>query len=484
MMDKFKDECGVMGVFGAPEAANLIYLGLYALQHRGQESCGIVVVDEASRGSGEVKVLSHKSFGLVADGIDRTVIERLPGFMGIGHVRYSTHGGRHVQNIQPFFFNSALGPIALSHNGNLTNADELRRKLEQAGSIFQSTSDSEIILHLLARGSERTLEERIADVMAQVHGAYSLALLTGDAMYAVRDPYGFRPLAIGKRGDAYIIASETCAFDLIDADFVREVEPGEIVKISMSGLESSSPAAKRPASFCSFESIYFARPDSRVFGVETYSVRKEIGRQLALENGVKADVVVAVPDSGVPMAMGYATEAKLPVEVGLVRNHYVGRTFIEPTQAIRDFGVKLKLNPVLSVLKGQRVVVCDDSIVRGTTSAKIVRMIRKAGAAEIHMRIGSPPITHSCFYGIDTPKRQDLMAAQMNVESIREFLGCDSLAFLSLSGLQKALGDSGGTKHCFACFSGRYPEQIFSTIPEQPTDRHGTGSRAVAKTRS
>lgn len=473
-MDKLKEECGVMGVIGDPEAANLIYLGLYAQQHRGQEACGIVTVDENSRDEGELKLLAQKSFGLVADGISKEDIARLKGSMGIGHVRYSTQGGRLLQNIQPFFFNSALGPIALAHNGNLTNASQLHTELVESGSIFQSTSDSEIFLHLLAKGPKRSLHDRIADMMRQTRGAYSLVLLTGNELYAIRDPHGFRPLVLGKRGSAYVVASETCAFDLIDATFIREVEPGEVVCMSSQGLTSTFPIKSTKKAFCSFEPIYFARPDSHMFGSEMYEIRKRIGAVLAKEAAVAADIVLAVPDSGVPMALGYAAESRLPVEIGLVRNHYVGRTFIEPTQAIRDFGVKLKLNPIISVLKDKRVVVVDDSIVRGTTSAKIIRMLRKAGAKEVHLRIGSPPVTHSCFYGIDTPKRADLLAANMDVQKMRDFFGCDSLGFLSLDGLRQALGEN-ANQYCTACFDGKYSEDIFRTIPSSPTDRSGPG---------
>lgn len=473
-MDKLKEECGVMGVIGDPEAANLIYLGLYALQHRGQEACGIVTVDEASRKDGEPKLLAHKSFGLVSDSVTRDVIDKLTGHMGIGHVRYSTQGGRQQQNIQPFFFNSSLGPIAIAHNGNLTNANALRRELVEDGSIFQSTSDSEIFLHLLAKGPKRSMIERIANVMEQVRGAYSLVLLTGNELYAIRDPHGFRPLVLGKKDSAFVVASETCAFDLIDATTLREVEPGEVVAISSKGFTSSFPVKPVKKAFCAFEPIYFARPDSRMFGSEMYALRKRIGAVLAEENPVEADIVLAVPDSGVPMALGYAAQARLPLEIGLVRNHYIGRTFIEPTQAIRDFGVKLKLNPILSVLSGKRVIVVDDSIVRGTTSTKIIRMLRKAGASEIHLRIGSPPVVHSCFYGIDTPKRADLLAANMSVKKMRDHFECDSLAFLSQGGLRKALADK-DAEYCMACFDGKYAENIFCQIPAAPTDIGGPG---------
>ncbi len=471
-MFELHEECGVVGVLGDPEAANLIYLGLYALQHRGQEACGIVTFDERGQ------TFAHKTFGLVADGITKDVLDKLPGSNGVGHVRYSTQGGKSVQNIQPFSFNSSLGPLAIAHNGNLTNAKNLRAELEAGGSIFHSTSDTEVFMHLLARSRAKSLSERIAEVMRQVKGAYSLIISTPDRLFALRDPFGFRPLVIGRRGTAWIVASETCALDLLDAKFEREVAPGELIEFVGDKMQASFPTEQHKGGFCSFEPIYFARPDSRIFGQEMYAVRKRIGAELAKEAHVSADVVIAVPDSGTPMAMGYAEECQLPLETGLVRNHYVGRTFIEPTQAIRDFGVKLKLNPVHSVLKDKRVIVIDDSIVRGTTSAKIIRILRNAGAKEIHMRIGSPPITHSCFFGVDTPERGKLLAAQKNVEQMRTFIGSDSLAFLSLGALQRALGDNAAGKYCFGCFSGKYPEDVCTEIPVQPTDKEGPGLRA------
>lgn len=472
-MFELHEECGVVGVLGDPEAANLIYLGLYALQHRGQEACGIVTFGEQGQ------TYSHKTFGLVVDGITKDNLAKLPGNNGVGHVRYSTSGGKSAQNIQPFSFNSSLGPVAIAHNGNLTNAKELRAELEAVGSIFQSTSDTEVFMHLLARSKANSLNERIAEVMHKVKGAYSLVISTPDRLYALRDPFGFRPLVIGRRGKAWIVASETCALDLLDANFEREVAPGELIEFhAKNEMCASFPAKQHQAGFCSFEPIYFARPDSRIFGKEMYDVRKRIGAELARESSVPADVVISVPDSGTPMAMGYAESCSLPMETGLVRNHYVGRTFIEPTQAIRDFGVKLKLNPVHSVLKDKRVIVIDDSIVRGTTSVKIIRMLRSAGAKEIHMRIGSPPITHSCFFGVDTPERSKLLAAQKNVEQMREFVGADSLAFLSVEGLQRALGEGAAQRYCFGCFSGKYPEEICAEIPAQPTDKAGPGLKA------
>ena len=461
------EECAVVGMTGAEEAARYIYLALYALQHRGQEASGIVLLDHTGKFNG------HKDFGLVSDVFDKNTIAHLNGSIGIGHNRYSTQGGKLVQNIQPFSFNTALGPLAIAHNGNLTNAHLLRSELEQAGSIFQSTSDSEIFMHLIAKHPANSILERIKGVMKQVKGAYSLLLLTGDALFAVRDPFGFRPLVYGKKDSGHMIASETCALDLIGAQVVREIEPGEILEFKHSGQVLSHPTGSADKQgFCSFEPIYFARPDSRIFGDEIYQMRKKMGRLLAEETAVQADIVIAVPDSGVPMALGYAEASGIAYEVGLVRNHYVGRTFIEPSQSIRDFGVKLKLNPVLSVLKDRRVVVVDDSIVRGTTSAKIVRMIKSAGAREIHMRVGSPPITHSCYFGVDTPERKYLLAAQKNVDEIRDFIGCDSLGFLSISGMKKSLGKT-CDRYCFGCFEGKYPEEICRSISSEPTDARG-----------
>lgn len=479
-----------MGVFGDAEAANLIYLGLHALQHRGQEGCGIVTHNQGNKkgdiksdtrsdiNGGESRFEVHKAFGLVADSVTHDVIAKLTGDSGIGHVRYSTQGGRLVQNIQPFFFRTSIGPIAIAHNGNLTNAAKIRQDLESSGSIFQSTSDTEVFVHLIARSRAATLRERIAEVMPMVNGAYSLVILAEEALFAVRDPFGFRPLVLGKRGEATVVASETCALDLIDADYLREVEPGEVVEISATGMKSFSPIPKKSSAFCAFEPIYFARPDSKIFGDEIYTMRRQMGVVLAKEAPAVADVVIAIPDSGVPMAIGYAAASGIPLELGLVRNHYVGRTFIEPTQAIRDFGVKLKLNPSRAVLAGKRVVVVDDSLVRGTTSAKILRMLRAAGAVEIHFRIGSPPITHSCFYGVDTPRRRQLLAAQKNVDQIREIIGADSLAFLSIEGLKSALGPARSGSYCFACFNGNYQENIHQDVVGQPTDGKGPGLRS------
>ena len=442
-----------MGVFGHPEAANMVYLGLYALQHRGQESSGIVSSD------GKVLV-SHRQMGLVADIFKEEVIKRLEGASAIGHNRYSTSGQSHIKNAQPFVVEYVQGPIAISHNGNLVNAGVLRDELEASGSIFQSTSDTEVIIHLIATSRETTLMGRIVEALSRARGAYSLLFLTLDRMIAARDPMGFRPLVLGEfksgRTRGFVVASETCALDLIEAQYLREVEPGEIITFGPKGMESLKPFPPAPHAKCIFEYIYFARPDSNLYGRNVYLVRKELGRQLARENGVEADLVTPVPDSGVPAAIGYAEESGLPLEFGLIRNHYVGRTFIEPQESIRHFGVKIKLNAQREVLEGKRVVVVDDSIVRGTTSRKIVRMLREAGAKKVHMRISSPPTTGPCYYGIDTPTRSELIASASSVEEIRKFIDADSLGYLSHEGMYGFL-DGRTQGFCDACFSGNYP---------------------------
>ena len=442
-----------MGVFGHPEAANMVYLGLYALQHRGQESSGIVSSD------GKVLV-SHRQMGLVADIFKEEVIKRLEGASAIGHNRYSTTGQSHIKNAQPFVVEYVQGPIAISHNGNLVNAGVLRDELEASGSIFQSTSDTEVIIHLIATSRETTLMGRIVEALSRARGAYSLLFLTLDRMIAARDPMGFRPLVLGEfksgRTRGFVVASETCALDLIEAQYLREVEPGEIITFGPKGMESLKPFPPAPHAKCIFEYIYFARPDSNLYGRNVYLVRKELGRQLARENGVEADLVTPVPDSGVPAAIGYAEESGLPLEFGLIRNHYVGRTFIEPQESIRHFGVKIKLNAQREVLEGKRVVVVDDSIVRGTTSRKIVRMLRDAGAKKVHMRISSPPTTGPCYYGIDTPTRSELIASSSSVEEIRKFIDADSLCYLSHEGMYGFL-DGRTQGFCDACFSGNYP---------------------------
>jgi amidophosphoribosyltransferase len=451
--DHFRDECGLFGIFGHPEAARLTYLGLYALQHRGQESAGIVSSD------GD-RLRLEKAMGLVNDVFTDERVDALVGDRAMGHVRYSTAGDTVSANAQPILIECHRGPIALGHNGNIVNAPLLRQELEAAGSIFQSTSDTEVILHLYARSHRGTLEDAIAASLSKVMGAFSLLFLTKDTLVAARDPWGFRPLVIGKLEGATIVASETCALDLIDAEYVREVEPGELVIIDKDGLRSFHPFPPEPVRQCVFEHIYFARPDSQVFGHNVLSSRLRLGRQLAREAPADADIVVPVPDSGMGAAMGYSEESGLPFQWGLIRNHYVGRTFIEPKQSIRSFGVKIKLNPVRSVLEGKRVVLIDDSIVRGTTSRKIVGMVREAGAREVHLRISSPPTIGPCYYGIDTPLKTELIAASHAVEDIRQSIGADSLAYLSHEGLLAAVGDPQGQRHCTACFSGRYPVAV------------------------
>ncbi len=448
MFDKFHEECGVFGVFGHPDAANLTYLGLYALQHRGQESAGIVSSDGK-------RLYGEKSMGLVADIFDEERIKKLPGHLAIGHNRYSTTGDSIAINIQPILVNFALGGLAVAHNGNLVNAGILKDELEAYGSIFQSTMDSEVIIHLIAQSRAATLHERIVDALSHVQGSYSLLIITEDELIAVRDPNGFRPLSMAELDGATVVASETCAFDLIEASYIRDVAPGEMVVINSKGIHSVFPFKPAKPSHCIFEFIYFARPDSMVFGQNVYSIRKEFGRQLARETGVPADVVIPVPDSGVPAALGYAEEAGICFDTGLIRNHYIGRTFIEPRQSIRHFGVKIKLNPVRDALRGKRVVVVDDSIVRGTTSKKIIKMIRNAGASEIHMRISSPPTSYPCFYGIDTPTRQELIASTHSIEEIRKYITADTLGYISMDGIQKVVPFR--TNYCAACFDGEYP---------------------------
>ena len=449
MFDKFKDECGVFGIFGHPEAANMTYLGLYALQHRGQESAGIAASDLA-------QVRISREMGYVADIFDGETLSKLSGPISIGHVRYSTAGESKLLNAQPILIDCAHGQIALCHNGNIVNARELRDDLVQQGSIFQSNSDTEVILHLYARSKARSVEDAIVESVAQVQGAFSLAMLTKDRLIAVRDPHGFRPLALGRLGDAWVVASETCAMDLIGATYERDVEPGEIVIISADGLKSIKPFPPAPLAHCIFEHVYFARPDSYVFGRSVNEVRTELGRVLAREQPVEADVVVPVPDSGVCAAMGFHEESGVPLRMGLIRNHYVGRTFIQPQQSIRHFGVKVKLNPVRSILAGKRVILVDDSIVRGTTSRKIVRMVRAAGAREVHIRISCPPTISPCFYGVDTPRKAELIGATHTIDEIREFLEADSVAYLSLDGMLSAV-KSERSSYCTSCYTGVYP---------------------------
>jgi amidophosphoribosyltransferase len=448
-LDKFKDECGVFGIFGHPEASNLTYLGLYALQHRGQESAGIATADSTM-------IRLSRAMGHVSDSFDERTLDQLPGHIAIGHTRYSTAGESRLQNAQPILIDCAHGQIAVAHNGNLVNARELRDQLVRDGSIFQTSSDTEVILHLYARSRESSVEDALIESIAQVSGAYSIVLVTKDRLIAARDPHGFRPLALGRLGDAYIVCSETCALDLIGATYVRDVEPGELLVISDGGLRSLKPFPTAPLAHCVFEHVYFARPDSYVFGKSVNEVRTELGRMLARESAVDADVVSPIPDSGVCAATGYASASGVPMEMGLIRNHYVGRTFIQPQTAIRHFSVRIKLNPVRSVLEGRRVVLVDDSIVRGTTSRKIVRMVRAAGAKEVHLRISCPPTISPCFYGVDTPDRSELIAAKHSLEEIRQFVEADSLAYLSLEGLMRAVGTGSGS-YCSSCYTGVYP---------------------------
>jgi amidophosphoribosyltransferase len=453
--DKPRDECGVFGIYGTQQAAAHTVLGLHALQHRGQEAAGVVSFDGGH-------FHSHRAQGLVGDNFSsEAVIASLPGHAAIGHNRYSTTGAPVLRNVQPLFADFAFGGLAIAHNGNLTNSRVLRRQLVEEGCLFQSTSDTEVIVHLIARSREPSVVERLVDALRHVDGAYSLVALSGSELFGVRDPLGVRPLVLGELEGAWLLASETCALDIMGASFVRDVEPGEVMVISETGIKSLKPFARPPRRFCIFEYVYFARPDSAVEGQSVYEVRKQIGAALAKESGVPADVVIPVPDSGVPAAIGYSQAADLPFELGIIRNHYVGRTFIEPTDQIRHLGVKLKHNANRATVAGKRVVLIDDSIVRGTTSKKIVTMLRQAGAAEVHMRIASPPITDPCFYGVDTPERGELMAAQHDVASIARLIGVDSLAFLSIDGLYQAVAgvrrDVRVPQFCDACFSGDYP---------------------------
>jgi amidophosphoribosyltransferase len=458
MFDKFHDECGVFAIYGHPEAAKLTYLGLYALQHRGQESAGICTSDGA-------EVHCVKSMGHVADIFTPPVIETLPGEQAIGHTRYSTAGDTALLNAQPFSVACNKGRIAVAHNGNITNATELRRDLEREGSIFQSNSDTEVILHLVAHSRERTLSGALRDALLQLEGAFSLVFLAEDRVIVARDPHGFRPLAAGQMEFsggriAHVFASETCAFDLMGAVYLNEVEPGEMVIVGPEGVTRERYAPEQPRAQCVFEHVYFSRPDSIVFERSVQESREMLGRLLACEAPADADLVVPVPDSGVAAAIGYAAESGLPFRHALIRNHYVGRTFIEPSQVIRDFGVKLKLNPVRHLLEGKRVVLVDDSIVRGTTSRKIVRMVRQAGAREVHVRVSGPPTVSPCFYGVDTPTKNELIGANNTVEEIRRFIEADSLAYLSLASLRKAVGDDRKHEYCYACYTGDYPTEL------------------------
>lgn len=450
-----KEYCGIFGIFDHPAAVEAAYLSLYSLQHRGEESCGIAVSDGK-------RIQQLTGMGLVPEVLDPKKLKNIKGKRAIGHVRYSTTGSSIIRNAQPFLISHNKFAVSIAHNGNLTNAVKLRRELERDGAIFQSTMDSEIVLHLLVRSSKPTVEEKIAEALARCDGAYSLLFLTGDKIIGVRDPYGFRPLCLGRKDDAYVLASETCALDIIDAAFVREVEPGEMIVLSKDGIASHRFFPKVTPSFCIFEYIYFARPDSRIFGDSVYEVRKRLGMQLATEYPVDADIVMSIPDSGNYAALGYSSKSGIPYEYGLIRNHYIGRTFIQPSQEMREFGVKIKLNPIKDVLKGKRVVVVEDSIVRGTTTSGRIKAIREAGVKEIHMRISCPPIKFPCFYGIDFPTRKQLIANELGeVDKIAKFIGVDTLKYLSLEGMLKAVNGQGPERgFCTACFSGNYPTKI------------------------
>jgi amidophosphoribosyltransferase len=467
-LDKFREECGVVAIHAHPEAEKLAYLGLHALQHRGQESAGIVTSD------GE-RLRAHKSMGLVADIFTEEVLTSLRGILAIGHTRYSTAGDSALLNAQPILVQSNKGAIAIAHNGNLVNALAIRAKLEAQGSIFQTNSDTEVLVHLIALSREQTLPDAIADALRRVEGAFSLVMISRDRIFAARDPRGFRPLAMGhipaltgEKKDTVVFASETCAFDLLGATYERDVKPGELVIVGPEGISSRFYSPSPAQSSCIFEHVYFSRPDSIVFGRTVDQSRDAMGRQLAREAPADGDIVVPVPDSGNTAAIGYSAESGIPFRLALIRNHYVGRTFIEPQQSVRDFGVKLKLNAIRSLLEGKRVVLLDDSIVRGTTSKKIVRMIRNAGAKEVHMRISCPPTISPCFYGVDTPSKKQLIAANKSIEEIREYIGADSLAYLSLEGLKKACAEGEKTTYCSACYTGRYPTQWVDVEEIQP----------------
>jgi amidophosphoribosyltransferase len=450
--DKLREECGVFGIYGHADAARLTYLGLYALQHRGQESCGIVTSDGA-------QLITERAMGHVRDSFDEQRLDRLRGHNAIGHVRYSTAGEVSIRECQPFSVVCQHGPIAICHNGNLPFAGEDRKMLEKEGAIFSSTSDTEVVLHQVARSRAANFVEAIPEVLRETEGAFSMLFLTPKELIAIRDPRGFRPLALGRLDDAWVVASETCAFDLIDAKYVRDVEPGEMIVVNEEGLRSSHPLKPERHSMCIFEHVYFARPDSIIFGQSVNLSRHKMGQQLAIEQPADADIVVPVPDSGVAAAIGYAAESGLPFNLGLVRNHYVGRTFIEPRQSIRSFGVRIKLNPVRHLIENKRIVLIDDSIVRGTTSKKIVRMVREAGAKEIHVRISCPPTISPCYYGVDTPNKSELIAANYSIDGIRDFIEADSLGYLSLEGMLSSTGLN-PDESCVACWNEKYPTRI------------------------
>jgi amidophosphoribosyltransferase len=452
-IDKPEDYCGIVGVFGSPEAAVWSYLGLYSLQHRGQESCGIACSD------GE-KIHKHLGMGLVSDIFNQNVLNDLPGYIAIGHNRYSTTGSSNEQNIGPIVVNHKLGTIGIAHNGNLVNSNSLRGKLEDRGSIFQTTTDSEVILHLVAKSWRTSIEEKISDAVQQIQGAYSLVFITKDKLIAVRDQHGFRPLAIGKRKDSYIFASETCAFDLIGAEYVRDVKPGEMLIVDKKGLKSHQVIEKTIPKHCVFEFVYFSRPDSQIFGEYVDKTRRKLGKNLAEENPCEADIVISVPDSSNTAALGYSARSEAKYEIGLIRNHYIGRTFIHPLQNIRDMNVLIKFNTVGGVLKDRKVIIVDDSIVRGTTIKGLVKRIRGAGAKEVHIRVTSPPIKYPCYYGMDFPTKEELIANGKSVSEITKYLGVDSLEYLSLEMMLNAMPRNNGQNYCTACFSGEYPVSI------------------------
>src|SRR5437763_5168946 len=462
--DKLHEECGVFGIYGHAEATRLTYLGMYALQHRGQESCGMVV------SNGE-KLMSERDMGYVSEVFGEARLDRLQGTSAIGHVRYSTAGGVSIRECQPFSVTCQHGQIAVCHNGNLPFASEERKRLEREGAIFSSTSDTEVVLHGVARSRAGSVAEAIPEVLRDTEGAFSMLFLTPKELIAIRDPRGFRPLALGRLGESYVVASETCAFDLIDAKYIRDVEPGEMLVINEEGLRSSHPLNPQRHSMCIFEHVYFSRPDSIIFGQSVNRSRHKMGQRLAIEHPADVDLVVPVPDSGVPAAIGYSAESGLPFRFGLVRNHYVGRTFIEPKQSIRSFGVRLKLNPVRHLIRGKRVVLIDDSIVRGTTSKKIVRLVREAGASQVHVRISCPPTVSPCFYGVDTPNKSELIAARLTVEEVCRFIEADSLGYLSLEGMLEACGFPAETS-CAACWTGDYPTRISARAETQYAREH------------
>jgi amidophosphoribosyltransferase len=466
MFDKWHEECGVFGIFNHEKAAELTYYGLYALQHRGQESAGIAAVDGK-------KMYHHRGMGLVADVFNEDILQTLTGSAAIGHVRYSTTGDTSIENAQPLTFGFQRGNMALAHNGNLTNAYQLHGMLERQGSIFQSTSDTEVVAHLIAKSGLPTIEENVKESMSVVKGAYAFLILTDDKLLALRDPQGLRPMALGMFEGAYVVASETCAFDTIGAEYIRDIEPGEMLVIDKNGLHSSRFASTSKKALCTFEYIYFARPDSDIDGFNVHAVRKRLGKLLAEEHPVQADVVIGVPDSSISAAIGYAEATGIPYEIGLIKNKYIGRTFIQPSQELRERGVKLKLSAVRKVVEGKRVVLIDDSIVRGTTSRRIVQMLRDAGATEVHLRISSPPVTNACYYGIDTSARDELIASSKTVEEIREYIQADSLAYLTEETMLRAFGVTDMSQHhfCNACFTGNYPTEIYEDLTKNMLER-------------